>query len=84
MQSVRQVIQTLERRFGLLDVSCCDECCGRQVSIVRGVPHPVRDSPQGKPFHAAASRGFGNGCHHFQQAGQESGGQGADRAADVA
>ena len=35
MQSVRQVIQTLERRFGLLDASCCDECCGRQVSMVQ-------------------------------------------------
>lgn len=35
MQSVRQVFQTLERRFGLLDASCCDECCGRQVSMVQ-------------------------------------------------
>jgi DNA-binding MarR family transcriptional regulator len=35
MQSVRQVFQTLERHFGLLDASCCDECCGRQVSMVQ-------------------------------------------------
>lgn len=35
MQSVRQVFQALERRFGLLDASCCNECCGRQVSMVQ-------------------------------------------------
>ncbi len=35
MQSVRQVIQTLERRFGLLDASCCVECCGRRVPMVQ-------------------------------------------------
>lgn len=35
MQAVRQVFQTLERHFGLLDASCCEECCGRQVSMAQ-------------------------------------------------
>jgi DNA-binding MarR family transcriptional regulator len=43
VQSVRQAIQTLERRFGLLDASCCDECCGRQVSILQcHIPFEIR------------------------------------------
>jgi DNA-binding MarR family transcriptional regulator len=33
MQNVREELQIFVRRFGLLNASCCDECCGEQVSI---------------------------------------------------
>jgi len=36
MQTVREIFQIFVRRFGLLNASCCDECCGRQVSMVQG------------------------------------------------
>ena len=35
MQSVREKLQIFVRRFGLLSASCCDECCGEQVSMVQ-------------------------------------------------
>jgi len=35
MQTVREIFQIFVRRFGLLNASCCDECCGRQVSMVQ-------------------------------------------------
>ena len=35
MESVREKLQIFVRRFGLLSASCCDECCGEQVSIVQ-------------------------------------------------
>ncbi|NTW98868.1 MAG: winged helix-turn-helix transcriptional regulator [Geobacteraceae bacterium] len=35
MQSVREQLQIFTRRFGLLNASCCDECCGEQVSMVQ-------------------------------------------------
>ena len=36
MKSVREELQLFVRRFGLLNASCCDECCGEQVSMVQG------------------------------------------------
>jgi DNA-binding MarR family transcriptional regulator len=35
MESVREQLQIFVRRFGLLNASCCDECCGEQVSLVQ-------------------------------------------------
>lgn len=35
MESVREKLQIFVRRFGLLNASCCDECCGQQVSMVQ-------------------------------------------------
>ncbi len=35
MRRVREELQLFVRRFGLLNASCCDECCGQQVSMVQ-------------------------------------------------
>ncbi len=35
MGSIREELQIFVRRFGLLNASCCDECCGEQVSMVQ-------------------------------------------------
>lgn len=35
MESVREQLQLFTRRFGLLNASCCDECCGEQVSMAQ-------------------------------------------------
>lgn len=35
MESVREQLQIFTRRFGLLNASCCDECCGEQVSMTQ-------------------------------------------------
>jgi DNA-binding MarR family transcriptional regulator len=35
MESVREQLQIFTRRFGLLNASCCDDCCGEQVSMVQ-------------------------------------------------
>lgn len=35
MMEVRDTLQMFTRRFGLLNASCCDECCGEQVSIAQ-------------------------------------------------
>lgn len=35
MEPVREQLQLFTRRFGLLSASCCDECCGEQVSMVQ-------------------------------------------------
>jgi DNA-binding MarR family transcriptional regulator len=35
MSSVREELQLFVRRFGLLNASCCDQCCGEQVSMVQ-------------------------------------------------
>jgi DNA-binding MarR family transcriptional regulator len=35
MESVREKLQIFVRRFGLLNASCCDECCGEQISMVQ-------------------------------------------------
>jgi DNA-binding MarR family transcriptional regulator len=35
MNGVREQIQIFVRRFGLLNASCCEECCGEQVSLVQ-------------------------------------------------
>lgn len=36
MESVREQLQLFTRRFGLLNASCCDHCCGEQVSMAQG------------------------------------------------
>ena len=36
MTSVREELQIFVRRFGLLNASCCEECCGEQVSLPQG------------------------------------------------
>jgi DNA-binding MarR family transcriptional regulator len=35
MESIREQLQIFARRFGLLNESCCDECCGEQVSMTQ-------------------------------------------------
>lgn len=35
MESVREKLQIFVRRFGLLNASCCEVCCGEQVSMVQ-------------------------------------------------
>ncbi len=35
MESVSEQLQLFTRRFGLLNASCCDECCGEQVSMAQ-------------------------------------------------
>jgi DNA-binding MarR family transcriptional regulator len=35
MESVRVKLQIFVRRFGLLNASCCDECCGEQVTMAQ-------------------------------------------------
>ena len=35
MQAVREELQMFVRRFGLVNASCCDECCGQQLSLVQ-------------------------------------------------
>ena len=35
MNGVREQLQVFVRRFGLLNASCCEECCGEQVSLVQ-------------------------------------------------
>jgi len=36
MKSIREELQLFERRFGLLNASSCEECCGEQVSLPQG------------------------------------------------
>jgi len=36
MKSIREELQLFERRFGLLNASCCEECCGEEVSLPQG------------------------------------------------
>ena len=35
MESLREKLQVFVRRFGLLNATCCEECCGEQVSMVQ-------------------------------------------------
>ena len=35
MESIREQLQIFTRRFGLLNASCCDACCGEQVSMTQ-------------------------------------------------
>jgi len=43
MESVREKLQVFVRRFGLLNASCCDECCGEDVSLVQShIPFEFR------------------------------------------
>lgn len=35
VMNVREELQLFTRRFGLLNASCCDECCGEQVTIAQ-------------------------------------------------
>ncbi|MDD2733585.1 MAG: MarR family winged helix-turn-helix transcriptional regulator [Desulfuromonadaceae bacterium] len=35
MESIREQLQLFTKRFGLLNESCCDECCGEQVSMTQ-------------------------------------------------
>ncbi len=35
METMREKLQVFVRRFGLLNASCCEVCCGEQVSIVQ-------------------------------------------------
>lgn len=35
METIREQLQIFTRRFGLLNESCCDECCGEQVSMTQ-------------------------------------------------
>lgn len=35
MEAMREKLQVFVRRFGLLNASCCDECCGEKVSMVQ-------------------------------------------------
>jgi DNA-binding MarR family transcriptional regulator len=35
MSSLREELQVFVRRFGILNASCCEQCCGEQVSMVQ-------------------------------------------------
>lgn len=35
MRSIREELQLFVRRFGLLNASCCEECCGQQISMAQ-------------------------------------------------
>lgn len=35
MENVREQLRIFVRRFGLLNASCCEVCCGEQVSLVQ-------------------------------------------------
>lgn len=35
MESVREQLQVFVRRFGLLNASCCEVCCGEDISLVQ-------------------------------------------------
>lgn len=35
MENIRELLQTFFRRFGLLNASCCENCCGEEVSMVQ-------------------------------------------------
>lgn len=35
MDEVRDLMQIFVRRFGLLNASCCDMCCGEELSLVQ-------------------------------------------------
>jgi DNA-binding MarR family transcriptional regulator len=35
MEDVRELLQLFVRRFGLLNASCCDLCCGQEISLVQ-------------------------------------------------
>jgi DNA-binding MarR family transcriptional regulator len=35
METVREKLQVFVRRFGLLNASCCEDCCGEEVSLVQ-------------------------------------------------
>jgi DNA-binding MarR family transcriptional regulator len=43
MESTRENLRLFVRRFGLLNASCCDFCCGEQVSLVQcHILHEIR------------------------------------------
>jgi|SRR6185369_355626 len=47
MESIREQLQLFVRRFGLLNASCCDECCGEQVSMAQShILFEVRRRPE--------------------------------------
>lgn len=35
MENVHELLRIFVRRFGLLNASCCDLCCGQEVSLVQ-------------------------------------------------
>ena len=35
MDNVRELLQLFVRRFGILSASCCDICCGEELSLVQ-------------------------------------------------
>jgi DNA-binding MarR family transcriptional regulator len=35
METIREELQIFVRRFGLLNASCCEKCCGEQISMVQ-------------------------------------------------
>jgi len=35
LENTRELLQIFVRRFGLLNASCCEQCCGEQVSLVQ-------------------------------------------------
>jgi len=46
MESVREKLQVFVRKFGLLNATCCDECCGEQVSMAQShILFEVRRTP---------------------------------------
>lgn len=54
MESVREQLQIFVRRFGLLNASCCDECCGERVSMAQShILFEVRRRP-GSPMQRIA------------------------------
>jgi DNA-binding MarR family transcriptional regulator len=59
MESIREQLRIFTRRFGLLNESCCDECCGEQVSMTQShILFEVRRSGSPSMLHVAEELGI--------------------------
>jgi DNA-binding MarR family transcriptional regulator len=46
MESIKEQLQLFVRHFGLLNATCCDECCGEQISMAQShILFEVQRSP---------------------------------------
>lgn len=54
MESIKEQLQLFVRHFGLLNATCCDECCGEQISMAQShILFEVHRSP-GSPMQRIA------------------------------
>ena len=58
MEPIKEQLQILFRRMSLLNASCCDECCGEQISVTQCVIlREVRRRPDSSMQHIAEELG---------------------------